>query len=157
MHCRVGEPKHPTHSKNPRFYSHKFNQAGLDYELGISVYHNALVWMNGPFPAGDHDMNVFRDKGLKDKIPAGKKAIGDNGYRGEDAIIGTPNAHDEAEVRKFKSRARSRHESFNARLKAFRCLDVRFRHGIEKHKIVFEAVCVICQYQLENGSPLFDV
>jgi len=103
------------------------------------------------------DINVFRDKGLKDKIPAGNKALGDNGHRGEDAIIGTPNVYDEAELRKFKSRARSLHEPFNARLKAFRCLDVRFRHGIEKHKIVFEAVCVICQYQLENGSPLFDV
>ena len=91
--------------------------------------------MNGPFPAGDHDITVFRNKGLKDKIPAGKKAIGDNGYRGEDAIIRIPNAHDEAELQKFISRTRSRHESFNARLKAFRCLDVRLRHGIEKHRI----------------------
>ena len=62
--------------------------------------------MNGLFPAGDHDITVFRNEGLKDKIPSGKKAIGDNGYRGEDAIISTPNAHDEAEVQKFKSRAR---------------------------------------------------
>ena len=155
MHCRVGEPKHPTHSKNPRFYSHKFNQSGLlDYELGISVYHNALVWMNVPFPAGHQCLPRQRPQR---QDPCWKEAIGDNGYRGEDAIIGTPNAHDEAEVRKFKSRARSRHESFNARLKAFRCLDVRFRHGIENHRIVFEAVCVICQYQLENGSSLFDV
>jgi hypothetical protein len=113
--------------------------------------------MNGPFLAGDHDITVFRNNGLNDKIPAGKKVIGDNGYRGEHATISTHDAHDEAELRKFKSRARSRHESFNARLKAFRCLDVRLRHGIEKHRIAFQAVCVICQYQLENGSPLFDV
>jgi uncharacterized membrane protein len=59
-------------------------------------------------------------------------------------------------LRKFKSRAQSHHESFYAQLKVFWCLDVRFCHGIEKHKIAFEAVCVICQYQLENGSPLFD-
>jgi hypothetical protein len=91
VHCRVCEPKHPIQSKNPRFYSHKFNQAGVDYELGISVYHNALVWMNGPFPAGDHDINVFCSKGLKAKIPTGKEAIGDNGYRGEEAIIFQPN------------------------------------------------------------------
>ena len=51
--------------------------------------------MNGPFPAGDHNITVFRNEGLKDKIPSGKKAIGDNGYRGEDATS-TPNAHDEA-------------------------------------------------------------
>jgi hypothetical protein len=49
------------------------------------------------------------------------------------------------------------HETFNSRLKNFHCLDDRFRHGIDKHKICFEAICVIVQYQLENGSPLFDV
>jgi len=113
--------------------------------------------MNGPFPAGNPDINVFR-QGLKEKIPAGKMVIGDNGYRGEKNIISTPNnAHDPAELRKFKSRARARHETFNSRLKNFLCLEDRFRHGIEKHRIVFEAICVICQYQLENGSPLFDV
>jgi hypothetical protein len=102
----VDEPKHPTLSKNPRFYSHKFKQAGVDYELGISVHHNSLVWMNGPFPAGDHDINVFRSKqGLKAKIPTGKKVIGDKGYIGEKAIISTPNSHDPAELQKFKSHA----------------------------------------------------
>ena len=156
MHCRVAEPKHPTQSKNPKYYSHKFKQAGLGYELGVSVFLNRLVWMNGPFPAADHDIKVFREKGLKDMIPIGKKIIGDNGYRGENDIISTPNnAHDPVELRKFKSRARARHESFNARIKNFRCLAMQFRHGVAKHKIVFEAVCVICQYQLENGSPLF--
>ena len=56
-----------------------------------------------------------------------------------------------------QSRARARHETFNGRIKNFGCLDDRFRHGMEKHKICFEAVCVIVQYQLENGSPLFDI
>ena len=32
MHCRVHEPKHPTLSNNPQYYSHKFKQAGLNYE-----------------------------------------------------------------------------------------------------------------------------
>ena len=159
VHCRLNEPKHPTKSKNPGFYSHKFHQAALDYELAVSIFENKLVWMNGPFPSGKHDINVFRERGgLKEKIPPGKKVIGDNGYRGEPGIISTPNnRHDTLEVRKFKSRARARHESFNARIKIFQCLNARFRHGIEKHQICFEAVCVICQYQLENGSPLFDV
>lgn len=156
VHCRINEPKHPTLSKNPAYFSHKFNQAGVDYELAVSIYENQLVWMDGPFPAGKHDIKVFRN-GLKGKIPAGKKVIADNGYRGEKEVISTPNAHDPKDVKRFKSRARSRQESFNARLKTFRCLDVRFRNGIAKHKVVFEAICVICQYQLENGSPLFDV
>ena len=144
-------------SKDPKYYSHKFNEAGLNYELGISIFENMLVWLNGPFEAGSPDITVFRTKGLKDKMPKGKKAIGDKGYRGEKRMISTPNAHDPEELRKFKSRARARHESFNARIKNFRCLDTKFRHGLAKHKVAFEAVCVIIQYQLENGSPLFEV
>ena len=112
--------------------------------------------MNGPFKAGRHDIQIFRTEGLKDIIPVGKKVIGDNGYRGEKAVVSTPNSHDPVEIRKFKSHARARHESFNCRIKNFKCLDERFRHGVENHKTVFEAVCVICQYQLENGSPLFN-
>jgi hypothetical protein len=112
--------------------------------------------MNGPYKASVHDITIFRD-GLMAKIPRGKKVNADKGYRGEKAIISTPNSHDPPDLRQFKSRARARHETFNARIKNFSCLDVRFRHGIDNHKICFEAVCVIVQYQLENGSPLFDV
>lgn len=143
-------------SKDKTYYSHKFKQSGIDYELGLSVYENKLVWMNGPFKASRHDITIFKHAGLRDMIPEGHRVIADKGYKGAPDQISTPNSHDPAVLRKFKSRARARHESFNARIKNFRCLDERFRHGVENHRIVFEAVCVICQYQLENGSPLFD-
>lgn len=156
VHCRINEPIHPFYAKNPKYYSHKFKNPGLTYELGVSIFHNSLVWMKGPDKASVHDITVFRDE-LKDKIPNGKKAIADKAYRGEKEKVSAPNPRDPKELRRFKSRARARHESFNARLKAFQCLDDRFRHGKDKHQICFEAVAVICQYQLENGSPLFDV
>jgi hypothetical protein len=106
-----------------------------------------------------HDLTIFRAaNGLKEMIPQGKRVIADNGYTStqEQGILSTPNSHDIREVRKFKSRARARHESFNGKVKNFRCLAEQFRHGVPNHKIVFEAVCIIVQYQLENGSPLFD-
>lgn len=156
VHCRCYEPWHPLHSKNPEYYSHKFHQAGLTYELGIAVYESKLVWINGPFPAGQNDITVYR-KALKAKIPDGKKVIGDRGYRGEKATIRLPNSHNTKKVRQFMGRARARHESFNSRIKNFAVLSERFRHGEEKHKWCFEAVCVIVQYQMDNGSPLFDV
>jgi hypothetical protein len=156
IHCQIFEPKHPTLSKDKSFYSHKFNQSGLDYELGIAAYESKLVWMNGPFKASRHDVTIFRRAGLNEKIPQGHKVIADSGYSGESIVVSTPNAHDPRLLCKFKSRARARHESFNGKLKNFRAISEHFRHGIEKHKIVFEAVCVICQYQMENGSPLFD-
>ena len=50
---------------------------------------------------------------------------------------------------------RARHESFCSRIKLFSALDRPFRHGARKHKAVFEAVCVIVQYDMENGRPLW--
>ena len=58
-HCWLQEPQHPTLSKNPAFYSHKYARAGLCYELGISLIESPLVWMNGPFPAGTNDVSFF--------------------------------------------------------------------------------------------------
>jgi hypothetical protein len=89
-------------------------------------------------------------------FPVGKLVLGDKGYRGEPEIISTPNSHDPVKPREFISRARARHETFNGCVKKFRCLSERFHHhSDENHKIVFEAVCVICKYQLETDSSLF--
>jgi hypothetical protein len=90
-------------------------------------------------------------------IPAGKKGVGDNGYGGEGGLISTPNSQDGRMLREFKKRCRARQETVNTRIKSFRCLKDTWRHPINKHKIAFEAVCVICQYEMENGADLFDV
>jgi DDE superfamily endonuclease len=109
IHCRINEPRHPELSKNPKFYSHKFHQAALNYELAVSVTESRLLWMNGPFPASVHDVTVFR-RDLKARVPRGGKLIGDKGYIGERNIISTPRSRDPQHLRKFKSRARARHE-----------------------------------------------
>ena len=81
VHCRTNETIHPTLAKNTKLYSHKFNQAGVGYELAISLYDNALVWTNGPFLGSKHDITIFRETGgLKDKTPFGKRGVADNGY-----------------------------------------------------------------------------
>ena len=71
--------------------------------------------------------------------------------------LSLPNTFDAKTLNNFKSRARLRHETFNGRLKSFAILSETFRHGFDKHKFVFEAIAVTVQYQIENGSPLFDV
>jgi DDE superfamily endonuclease len=106
-HCRIFEPKHPTMSKNPKYYSHKFHQAGLNYEIGVSLFESRVVWVNGPFPAGQNDMKIFREQGLMAAIPPGKLLTGDNGYRGLPYLISTPNPRDPEELRVFKRRARA--------------------------------------------------
>jgi hypothetical protein len=81
-HCRINEP---WTQPSVTCYSSKYNKAGFTYELGISIHNNKLIWINGPpFPAGTNDIHIFRKEGsLKSKIPAGKRVVGDEGYKGK--------------------------------------------------------------------------
>jgi DDE superfamily endonuclease len=157
VHCRIQEVRKEPGAK---WYSHKSNGPGLSYELGIAIKSNRLVWINGPFPASQHDITIFRGNdtpGLIDQIPNGKRAIGDSGYRGEPSKVAITRDGDSAEVKKYKARVKSRHETFNARLKGFGVLDQAFRHSLDQHKMAFEAVCILVQYDIENGRGLFEV
>jgi hypothetical protein len=157
-HCRINEPLNEEVGLDKRFFSHKHQSAGVSYEIAISTFENKVIWMNGPFPAGKSDLAIFK-LGLQAQMAEGTVGIADGGYRNKKCNkLSTPNPCEDKATRKFRARARARHEAFNARLKNFELLDQRFRHrNINKHKMAFEAICVICQYQLENGSPLFDV
>jgi DDE superfamily endonuclease len=158
VHSAAEEPKHPVFSQDKAFFSHKHGRAGYCFELGISLSESQLVWMNGPYPAGMSDAQIFVNKGLKSKLKTVKaKAIGDGGYFGHPKWIITPNAHDSRAVRKFKGRALKRHEKFNGHIKTFECTSSRFRHGQDKFKDCFEAVCVVCQYVIEIDIPLYDI
>ena len=160
--CRLNEVKHPETPYDKGYFSHKFKHCAAKYELGISTFHSKLVWMNGPFPGGRHDLTIFREDGLKAKIKPGKMVIADGGYRNSDCpdeveMIAIPDSMDSEELYNFKIRARQRHETFNGRIKHFRCLSDTFHHSFEQHKVAFEAVCVIVQYQMDNGAKLFAV
>ena len=72
------------------------------------------------------------------------------------AKLALPNPCDNKLLGNFKARVRSRHESFNCRLKFFRFLSDTYHHDLEKHGHVFEAVAVTVQYQMDMGSKLFD-
>jgi len=95
---------------------------------------------------------------LCNQIPEGKVAYGDQGYIGapRHKVIG-PNIADTEDVQQFKQRLGARHESFNKRLKSFKILEERFRHGIKKHPVVFEAIVVMVNYDMKHGRPLFQL
>ena len=160
--CRIWEKQHDVFPVDTKLCSQKFNHAALKYEIALAIFHNKIVWINGPFKAGEkHDITVFREEGLKAIMPEGKIGIFDRGYKTSRAdevdMIAFPNAADSNELAAFKSRARARHETLNGRLKMFECLNNTFRHTTEKHRMAFQAVCVLVQYQLDNGAFLFDV
>ena len=159
-HVAINEPLHPEFSQDKKYFSHKKNRAGWVYEVGISLFTSNLIWMNGPHKAGANDKTIFAFPGGLKEVLAQEalKAIGDKFYNGHENEVSTFNAQDSDEVKKFKSRALKRHESFNALLKQFAVLDGRFRNrGPEKFSICFEAVAVVCQYRLELECPLFDI
>ena len=152
----------PRHDPSSKWFSKKFNKAGLTYEVAIAIFHNQVVWINGPFPAGHNDWKVFTlPDGLRRLIPVGKLAIGDNGYKYDALKISTYNQFDSDEVFQFKSRVKARQESFNSRLKAFKVLSedykVKGEGRMAKHEIAFVSCAIIIQYDMENGKPLFKV
>ena len=153
-HCRIEEPRSIPDKK---WFSHKFNKPALSYEIALHLFKNKAAWINGPFQAGEHDLTIYRKEGgLKTKIPRDKLLIGDRGYTGDDQIS-APNDLDSDEVKLFKRRARARQESFNSRIKEFRVLSETFRNDYRKHQILFEAVCVIVQFSMENSRPLMEM
>ncbi|CAJ1946968.1 unnamed protein product [Cylindrotheca closterium] len=126
-----------------------FLKAGLDYELGISLVDNRLLWIRGPFPAETNDITVLREEGLLAELKRRKQsAICDKGYNGEPNNVSTCNSHDNAGAKLFKSRALKGHEIFNNLLKQNNILDTRFRHNETKFRDAFEARCVLAQYRI---------
>jgi hypothetical protein len=111
-------------------------------------------------------LTMFRKGGLKEKmkaLPLKKlaKMIVDRGYRtdekDEQGMFAIPDMMDSKELKRFKTHTRLRHKNFNRRIKQFGIWNQKFRHGFDKHGFAFEAVVVIIQYQMENGSPIYKV
>ena len=158
------------------WYDFKSNSSGLKYEFACALRRPEIVWVNGPKPCGlSSDSTMFRG-GKKDDeegdldttalyhmLPEGKKAIGDSGYEGMPEKVTITRDGQSKDLKQFLGRAKNRQESLHTRLKSFNCLYHRFCHGkstqnkMELHKMCVEAVCVIVQYDMENGSPIFDL
>jgi hypothetical protein len=170
---KVHETRHPTLPRDNGMCSHKMKHAAAKYEVALSVHEPKCVHIAGPFKGGVHDLEMFRRGGLKAKMEALKAklriagkpfkicTIADRGYKSKDEaerdLFSLPNHYDSKELSNFKSRARLRQETFNARLKCFNALSSPFRHGFNNHKHVFEAIVVTVQYQMDNGSRIFAV
>ncbi len=87
-----------------------------------------------------------------------EKTIADLGYR-YDPHFQTPFDGDGGQFRslEIQKRIRSRHETINARMKAFKVLDREFRHELSFHIEFFHAVANIVQLNLKNVEPLWEV
>lgn len=154
--CKIWEKQHHTFPIDRSYYTQKHCHAGLKYEIAVAIFHDSIVWVNGPFKGTRHDITIFRNNGLKNKMPPGKKLIADLGYRTKRAdevdVVAFPNAKDPLALKKFKSLARCRHETVNGRIKSYASMFNEFRHGEENHAACFFAICVTIQYHLDVGD-----
>ena len=157
---KIHEPTDRHLPKAEKYFSQKHGSAGLKYEIAISVFESKVVWVNGPFPCGQHDGVVFGEGGLREKMlndaAPGKRGIADGIYQKHKDLLSIPNTMDSKELHNFKSRARLRQEVFHGRMKNYECLSNCFRHSIEKHKMATEAVITTLCYQMDNGARLYD-
>ena len=48
--------------------SEKFKHAAWKCEIALAVFEAKILWINGPFRGGKHDMTVFRKDGLKQRL-----------------------------------------------------------------------------------------
>lgn len=149
---RVSSKPHPR-----QWYSFKFKQCALRYEITLSIQSGDIVWASSAFKASTHDITIFRIGGLKDKlIQAGEKTVCDLGYRGEPDVVTLSNSGSQMFQEQMSS-VRARHETVNRRMKVFQVLNENFRQGIEFHNTCFDAVLVLTQLNMQNGEPLFSV
>jgi predicted metal-dependent HD superfamily phosphohydrolase len=60
------------------------------------------------------------------------------------------------EPNNLKSQALLHQVTFNGPCQFFGALCQTVRHNPDNHVHTFEAICVIVQYQMDNGSKLYD-
>ena len=64
---------------NPKWYSHKFKGPGLRYEVAICIKTGWIVWVNGPFPAGEWPDRKITQAGINHHLDDNECYVGDGG------------------------------------------------------------------------------
>ncbi|CAJ1947667.1 unnamed protein product [Cylindrotheca closterium] len=90
--------------------SHKFNHGAVKYEVAMSLLEPQCAWISGPHKGGKHDLTIFQEGGLKQKLKRWKQAIVDRGYttskEDEKYILCIPRETDSVTLNEYKGRAR---------------------------------------------------
>jgi hypothetical protein len=139
------------------WFSHKLNTAALRYEIGVCIQTGWIVWMNGPFPAGQWpDLRIFRESLIYELLPW-EFIVADRGYQGDGRqhVLTPTNERDFDD--EYQTLLRARHETVNGKLKVFKVLQGCFRHDRFFHNYVMRAVVNVVQLSFENGEGPFHV
>ena len=132
----------------------------VKYEVAVSETDGTPLSVVGPVAGPTSDMNIYRMKVrgiLKEK---GWLGLADGTYQGDyKYLVVPPRPYRDLtdRQRRFHHRLSKRRvivENFFARLKNFRCLNVRWRHSILKHKWIFHVLVNCLSIDLEY-RPLY--
>ena len=139
-----------------KWCSHKFKHAGLRYEIGICIQTGWIVWVNGPYPAGQWpDLSISRD-GLNQALKDGELFVADGGYRDSHGWSTTPSGYNTRQSYMYAV-ARARHETVNRYFKVFGAFKNRWRHHRKKHGTAFYAAANIVQARIQLEPSIFQV
>ena len=151
--CLINEPS-PLSGK---WSSHKFGKhGGLRYEIGICIQTGWIVWINGPYPAGQWpDLSISRD-GLNQALGRREMFVADGGYSDSHGWSFTPTGYNTRQQRMFAV-ARARHETVNRYFKVFGAFRNQWRHHRRKHGIAFHAAANVVQARIQLEPTTFQV
>ena len=140
---------------DPRYWSHKFNGAGLRYGIAICIQSGEIVGAHGPKPAGHWpDIKIFKKYILPILLP-GEMVETDRGLR--HPRCRNPEDYLSNSELVAKKKAASRHEVVNGRLKNWRSLYHKFRHDHHEHKYFFFTAAVVDNLMYRKYGAVFDV
>ena len=112
------------------------------------------MWVFGGVACGTNpDLKLARIK-YTGAVNLGELTIADKGYRDDDYFI-TPLS--DPATRRVQKKIMARHETINARMKAFNILSNTYRHDLSKHPKCFLAIANIVHLMTINGHPLFEI
>ena len=128
----------------------------MRYEVGVAIATGWIVWINGPFPAGEwNDLTIARSS-LHEYLHNNEYYIADGGYRDGGQFSITPSGvHDYGE--RQRQVVHAKHETINRKLKQWAILNNKYRHDLQRHGKVFHAVANIVQLGLETDRPVFQI
>ena len=139
-----------------RWKSPKAKGASVKYEVAVSIYSGDIVWIYGPHVGSKHDLTIFREE-LRQLLDEGEQVETDAGYKGEAEFIRNKYAYQNDLEKKQKSELRARQETVNRRFKQWGILQQGFRSNKQKHQMIFYAIAVLTQMDIDNGHVLFQV
>jgi hypothetical protein len=145
--------------KGSIFGSHKYaGKSALRYKLGVDILVGNLVWVEGPYPAGEWNDTKFFNSVLSHCLELGECIEANNGYVGHANKIKCPNNDcNPVENLGMQGTVRTCHKTLCWHLKNWGILEKVYHHDITVHGMVFYACVVITQLAIANGKPLFEV